>query len=83
MAYYKNIENNYIVSIGENTGGTIISESEYDEIAETIQNKPQENELIGYRLKTDLTWESYEKDPPDPDLDDSELVEILLGGDAE
>lgn len=82
--YYKVVENGYILAIGKGNGGDDITESEYNEIMTMIQNPPQETELTGYKLKDDLTWESYEKEPaPDPseeELDDSEAIEILLGG---
>ena len=71
------------MAIGTNCGGTEIMESEYDEIMTVIHNKPQATETTDYRLKTDLTWEPYEVDPPEPpseDVDDSEALEILLGG---
>ena len=84
MKYYKIIESGYIVAVGTNTGGEEITEAEYNEIMAVIQNKPADTETIKYRLKTDLTWEQYEVDPPVPseDVDDSEALEILLGGEA-
>lgn len=82
MRFYKEIIDNYITAIGTGTGGEEITESEYDEIMAVIQNKPAETDTIKYHLKTDLTWEQYEVDPPVPseDVDDSEALEILLGG---
>ena len=82
MRYYKTIDNGYILAIGTGNGGTEITESEYNEILSVIQNHPQETETIAYRLKDDLTWESYEMEPiPESDeVDDSEALEILLGG---
>ena len=82
MRYYKLIENGYILGIGTGAGGTEITETEYAEIMTVIHNKPQDTETTGYRLKTDLTWESYAIEPPEPseDVDDSEALEILLGG---
>lgn len=82
MRYYKTIDSGYILAIGTGSGGTEITESEYNEIMSVIQNRPQETETIAYRLKDDLTWESYEMEPiPESDeVDDSEALEILLGG---
>ena len=81
MKYYKRIEGNYITAIGTNIGGTEITESEYDEIMSVIHNKPQDTETTGYRLKTDLTWEEYEKEPePEPEPDAEEILDVLLGG---
>ena len=84
MRYYKLIDSGYILAIGTGNGGEEITAAEYDEIMTLIHNKPVETETIKYRLKTDLTWEQYEVDPPEPsdEIDDSEALEILLGGEA-
>lgn len=78
-------KNGYIVCVGNGAGGIEISDERYAAIIQAFENKPQPTETVDYRLKTDLTWEAYEIDPnpepePKPDLDDSELVDILLGG---
>lgn len=67
MRYYKLIENGYITAIGTGGGGTEITEQEYTSISEIIRTKPQETDTQGYHLRTDLTWEPYEKEPPVPD----------------
>lgn len=81
---FKIVENGYICGIGVGNTGIEITDAEYNEIASAIQTKPEETAEIGYRLKIDLTWESYEKEPqPDPedeDVPDSEALSILLGG---
>ena len=81
MRYYKTIENNYITSIGTGGGGTAISAIEYNTILAAIQNKPARVGDIDYRLRTDLTWEQYERhDPVVPEeLDPEEAMNILLG----
>lgn len=78
---YKQIRTGYIVSIGENIGGTEITETEYNEILSVIHDKPPATETTDYRLRDDLTWEAYSVDPPDPDpdIDDAELLDILMG----
>jgi hypothetical protein len=84
MRYYKRIDGDYITMIGMGDGGVEITETEYDSILSVIRNKPEETAVIGYRLKTDLTWEQYEKEPeeePEPTSDD--ILNILLGGDSE
>lgn len=84
MRYFKQISGDYIVMIGTGDGGVEITETEYDSILSVIRNKPEETAVIGYRLKTDLTWEQYEKEPeeePEPTSDD--ILNILLGGDSE
>lgn len=82
---YKQIRESYIVSVGENIGGTEITEAEYNEILSIIHNKPPRTETTDYRLREDLTWEEYPIDPPDPDpdIDDAEAFQYLFGGDAE
>ena len=67
MRYYKQIEGNYIIAIGTGGGGTEITEIEYDDILTIIHNQPQATETTDYRLKTDLTWEQYQVEPPVPD----------------
>lgn len=82
MRYYKLIENGYITAIGTGAGGEEITAAEYDEIMTTIHNKPAETATLKYRLKTDMTWESYEvePEPPSDEIDDSEALGIILGG---
>ena len=70
MRYYKRIENGYIVSIGTGPGATEITEADYNQILQAVEDKPTETATMGYRLKTDLTWESYEREPI---VDDGEL----------
>lgn len=82
MRYYELIDNGYITAIGTGAGGTEITEAEYNTILDIIHSKPAATDTTDYRLRTDLTWEPYDIDPPDPDpeLDDSEALSILLGG---
>ena len=81
MRFYEIIQDGYILAIGTGNGGTEITESEYNAILDIIHTKPAATETTDYRLKTDLTWEQYAVDPPDPDpdIDDSELLDILMG----
>ena len=81
MEYYKRIENGYILAIGENMGGTEITEAEYNEIRAVIASKPPREGDTDYRLREDLTWEAYTVPPePEPDLDDAEAFELIFGG---
>lgn len=82
MRYYKTIENGFILAIGTGGGNIEITEAEYGEILTVIHNKPARTETTDYRLKTDLTWEAYPVEPPDPDpeLDGEDALEILMGG---
>ena len=84
MTLYKQIEDGYIIAIGENLGGVEISETEYGEILSVIRAKPPREGDTDYRLRDDLTWEAYTVEPePEPDLDGDEIAEILLGGASE
>lgn len=80
MRYYKTINGNYIDAIGTGNGGTEITEAEYNEILSVIHNKPQGTDTTDYRLKTDLTWETYEVEPIEElDIDDAEALNIIMG----
>lgn len=81
MRYYKIIESGYITGIGTGGGGEDITVAEYEEILTAIRNKPTESETVGYRLKTDLTWEQYEKEPePEDDTAYPEDIAEALEG---
>lgn len=82
MRYYKNIDNGYILAIGTGGGGTEITEAEYNTIMAVIQQKPKWENDVDYHLKTDLTWEPYERIPEEPsdEIDAEEALEILTGG---
>lgn len=81
MAFYKIIEDGYIIGIGTGTGGTEITESEYAEIMSVIRNKPQATATTDYRLRDDLTWEEYPVEPqPEPEPDAEEILDIIMGG---
>lgn len=79
--YKKYVSGGYIISIGTGGMGEEIPESEYNEILAVIHNKPPRTENTDYKLREDLTWEEYPVDPPDPDpeIDDAELLDILMG----
>ena len=79
MAFFKIINNDYILSIGETdrTPDLPITESEYNEILAVIRDKPPATETTDYRLKTDLTWEEYEIEPPDPDPEEELTAEEI------
>lgn len=82
MRYYKTIDNGYITAIGTGGGGTEITEREHHQIMTVILTKPPRTETTDYRLKTDLTWESYQR-PPEPVVPDvpdnlNEVAEYLL-----
>ena len=68
MRYHKQIENDYLLSIGTGNGHEEITAEEYESILDIIRSKPTAETGYDYRLKTDLTWELYEV----PVVDDSE-----------
>ena len=77
MLKYKIVTDGYIMAIGYGSIGQQIADSEYNQILELIQNRPTETETIGYRLKEDLTWEQYEKEPPVPYIEEPTAEEVL------
>lgn len=82
MRYYKAIDNGYITAIGIGGGGTEITASEYNAIMGVIQNKPKWEGTTDYHLRTDLTWEPYERvpEPQSDEIDAEEALSILTGG---
>lgn len=81
IRFFKIIDGEYITYIGTGSGGTEITEEEYNEILSAIHNKPPRTATTDYRLKTDLSWEEYEHEPdPEPDPTPEEALSILLGG---
>lgn len=85
MRYYKMIADNYIIRIGTGNGGEEIDNTEYENILSVINRKPASSDTTGYRLKTDLTWEAYEKEPVEPVEEEASADEILaiLTGESE
>lgn len=81
MRKYEIVTDNIIISIGEaERGGETITEERYEAVKTALSNRPEETEEIGYRLKSDLTWEQYEKEPePEPEPTADEALAILLG----
>lgn len=60
MKYYRNISNGYIVSVSTGAGQIEISENEYNEILNVINNVPTAPQGYEHKLKEDLTWELCE-----------------------
>ena len=82
---YKTVENGYIITIGTGNGQIPITEEEYKEIINALNNKPEHKNSVGLRLRdNDLAWEEYQLPPaPEPEPDAEEILDILLGGDTE
>ena len=83
MRYYKMIIDGYLVAVGSGSGGTEITAEEYAELLNIIRSKPVATEGYDYRLKTDLTWDVYERPViplEDDEISDTEALNIITGG---
>jgi hypothetical protein len=77
MKLFKNIDNNFVISLSTNFGEIEITESEYHEIMQKIQTKPADPEGFQYKLRADnLEWELVELPPiePEPLTDEQALT---------
>lgn len=77
IAYYKVVENGYIVGIGTNGNDTVteITEAEYNEILSVIHSAPVAPEGYIYKLTEGLEWELVEYHPePGPVTEEDALV---------
>ena len=80
MRYYKLIENGYLTTIGTGVGGVEITEEEYNSILVHIRSCPEAPSGYGYRLKEDLTWETYELPiVEETDISSDELMTMIEG----
>ena len=88
--YYKQIEENILVAIGESKaigeGQIEITESEYNNILSIIQTKPEDTDTIIYKLHADtLEYVAYDRpeepviEPTDPEID-SIISEVASNG---
>lgn len=80
MRYYKLIIDGYLVSVGTGTGGTEITESEYNDLLSIIHNRPTPTTGFDYKLKADtLEWELVELPPIEDDTDatESDYIDAL------
>ena len=95
MRYYKIIENNILTSIGTGSGGTEISEAEYNALLAEIREKAAfVNKLYGGEITIDevpADWQeeiqrrvderiAAEGTAEEQDISVEEALEILLGG---
>lgn len=80
MRYYKTIIDGYLVSVGTGTGGTEITESEYNDLLSIIHNRPTAQDGFTYKLKADtLEWELVELPPieEDDEATESDYIDAL------
>ena len=82
--FYKVVESGYIVCFGTNGPDNVteITEAEYNSLSEMFAERPTAPDGFEYLLQDDpLEWVLVELPPdPDPEIDDAEALEILLGG---
>lgn len=82
MGYLKTIANEYIVSLHIVDDDGNIDKAEFDALEALFQERPEAPDGHAYLLRADnLEWELVEL-PPEGDIDDSEAINILLGGDG-
>lgn len=82
MRYFKT-EFGYFASPREIPGAEEITKDAYGAFLAALSRKPEVPEGYACRLTQALEWETYalpESGVPDPDLSDSEIMEIILGG---
>lgn len=82
MGYYAYWEDGYLLNAGEiNSSGYPgeISETEYGEIIAALGAIPREDGK-GYRLKSDLTWESYDLPQESEMKSDTDAILDMLEG---
>lgn len=78
--YFKNIEDDYIVSISTGTGAEEITQEEYDNIMSVIRSRPTPEVGYDYKLRADLTWELIEVEviPEDEvEISDDEFMNMV------
>lgn len=71
--FYKYINDNFIIGVGTGSGGEKISEQEYNDILNKINNRPEAPEGYSYRLTTDMEWELCETPKIEPTAE--EIIE--------
>lgn len=85
MRKYKIESGGYITAIGTGPGGVEITEAEYNQILETIRNKPTAETGYDYRLTESLEWELVEVpvvDTSEEEISADEALSIILGGET-
>ena len=75
--WYKIVKDGYITVIGKGSGGTQISESEYNDIMTVMKTVPTAQNGYAYRLRENLTWELS---AADDEISDTEALKIITEG---
>lgn len=77
MRYYKQVSNGYIVSVGIGNTGVEITKDEYDKIREVVKSSPEDNDKFNYRLKENLSWDSFIPEiVKDPETSDEKVERV-------
>lgn len=71
--FYKYINENFIIGVGIGSSGEEITEQEYNDILDKINNRPEAPEGYSYRLTTSLEWELCEVPKIEPTAE--EIIE--------
>ena len=71
--FYKYIDDKFIIGVGTGSGGEEISEQEYNNILDKINNRPEAPEGYSYRLTTAMEWELAEVPKIEPTTE--EIIE--------
>lgn len=81
MRYYEYVTDGCIIAVGSSvSGGEEIPEERYNAVMDALANAPEDTDTTGYRLRTDLTWEPYDIEPVEEDIDEAEAYDIIFGG---
>ena len=72
---YEQVENGYVIAVGDSIVGEEITEKEFKEILEKIKSSPRDPNGYQYKLRADtLEWELVELPPaPEPSEDPAEI----------
>ena len=81
MRFTKIIVEGFILGLAIANKGVEITEQEYNELTEIFHAMPTPREGYEYKLTADREWVEVPLDI-DPELDDTEALDILLGGDG-
>lgn len=82
-AFYKIVSDGFVDGFGTNGNDSVtgISEAEYKELMAFFHTLPVAPAGKKYLMRAEpLAWVLVDEPDPDPELDDAEALEIILGG---